>query len=151
MKKFRFPLDGLLKVRRTEEAQAERALQQAQQRLWEAERELQSAENAVREAIASLRELLSENAEAERLLIAVRHLDKAEQKRLDAEHQVALAQAEVSRCLNEYRECRRRRELLEELRQKAWRQWLMEFLREEQKSADERALRDYALSEINGA
>jgi len=43
MKKFRFPLDGLLKVRKMEEAQAERALQQAQQRLWEAERNLMEA------------------------------------------------------------------------------------------------------------
>jgi flagellar FliJ protein len=151
MQKFRFPLDGLLKVRKTEEAQAERALQQAQQRLWEAEKELKSAESAVREAVANLRALLSENAEADRLLVAIRHLDCAERKRLSAEQKVALAQAEVSRCLSEYRECRRRRELLEELRQKAWRQWLMEFVREEQKSADERALRDYALSEVNGA
>lgn len=150
MQKFRFPLDGLLKVRKTEEAQAERALQQAQQRLWEAERELQNAENAVQEAIANLRSLLSDNAEADHLLVAVRHLDRAEQKRLDAKQRVTLAQLEVSRCLNEYRECRRRRELLEELRQKAWRQWLAEFIREEQKSADERALRDYALSEVNG-
>lgn len=151
MQKFRFPLDGLLKVRKTEEAQAERSLQQAQQRLWEAERELQNAENAVQEAIANLRSLLSDNAEADRLLVAVRHLDRAERKRLDAKQRVTLAQLEVSRCLNEYRECRRRRELLEELRQKAWRQWLTEFIREEQKTADERALRDYALSEVNGA
>ncbi|MCS7186424.1 MAG: flagellar FliJ family protein [Armatimonadetes bacterium] len=151
MRKFHFPLDGLLKIRKTEEAQAERALQQAQQRLWEAEKELEKAESAVQEAIANLRALLSENTEADRLLVAVRHLDRAEQRRLSAEHQVSIAQAEVSRRLNEYRECRRRRELLEELRQKAWRQWLMEFIREEQKSADERALRDYALSEVNGA
>ncbi|MCX7643145.1 MAG: flagellar FliJ family protein [Armatimonadetes bacterium] len=151
MRKFRFPLDGVLKLRRSEEAQAERALQEAQKRLWEAEMELQSAENDVRKAVENLRALLSENAGADRLLIAVRHLDWAEQRRLNAEQRVSLAQAEVSRCLNEYRECRRRRELLEELRQKAWRQWLMEFIREEQKSADERALRDYALSEVNGA
>lgn len=151
MQKFRFPLDGLLKVRKTEEAQAERALQLAQQQLWEAERELQSAEDAVREAIANLRALLSESAAVDQLLVAVQHLDQAERRKLSAEQKVALAQDEVSRRLSEYRECRRRRELLEELRQKAWRQWLMEFLREEQKSADERALRDHALSEVNGA
>jgi flagellar FliJ protein len=151
MKKFRFPLDGLLKVRKMEEAQAEKALQQAQQRLWEAERNLMEAEAAVRAAISDLRALLSDSAEADQLLVAVRHLDRAEQKRIVAEQRVALAQAEVSRCLNEYRECRRRRELLEELKEKAWRQWFMNFLREEQKAADERALRDYALAETNGA
>ncbi|MFA0783147.1 flagellar FliJ family protein [Fervidibacter sacchari] len=151
MKKFRFPLDGLLKVRKMEEAQAERALQQAQQRLWEAERNLREAEAAVKAAISNLRALLSDNSEADRLLVAVRHLDRAEQQRIAAEQQVAFAQAEVSRCLNEYRECRRRRELLEELRERAWRQWLMNFLNEEQKAADERALRDYALAETNGA
>lgn len=151
MRKFRFPLDSLLKVRQMEEAQAERALQQAQQRLWEAERELQDAENAVREAVSELRVLLNENANADRLLVAVRHLDRAEQRRLDAQKQVSQAQAEVNRCLNEYRECRRRRELLEELRQKALRQWLLQFISEEQKAADERALRDYALAETNGA
>jgi len=118
MKKFRFPLDGLLKVRKMEEAQAERALQQAQQRLWEAERNLMEAEAAVRAAISDLRALLSDSAEADQLLVAVRHLDRAEQKRIVAEQRVALAQAEVSRCLNEYRECRRRRELLEELKEK---------------------------------
>jgi flagellar FliJ protein len=151
MKKFRFPLDGLLKVRKMEEAQAERALQQAQQRLWEAERNLREAEEAVKAAISNLRALLSDNAEADQLLVAVRHLDRAEQKRLTAEQRVAFAQAEVSRCLNEYHECRRRRELLEELRERAWRQWLMNLLNEEQKAADERALRDYALAETNGA
>jgi len=151
MKKFRFPLDGLLKVRKMEEAQAERALQQAQQRLWEAERKLREAEAAVRAAVSNLRALLSDNAEADQLLVAVRHLDRAEQQRLVAEQRVTFAQAEVSRCLNEYRECRRRRELLEELRERAWRQWLMNFLNEEQKAADERALRDYALAETNGA
>jgi len=151
MKKFRFPLDGLLKVRKMEEAQAERALQQAQQRLWEAERNLREAEAAVRAAVSNLRALLSDNAEADQLLVAVRHLDRAEQQRLVAEQRVTFAQAEVSRCLNEYRECRRRRELLEELRERAWRQWLMNFLNEEQKAADERALRDYALAETNGA
>ena len=151
MKKFRFPLDGLLKVRKMEEAQAERALQQAQQRLWEAERNLREAEAAVRAAISNLRALLSDNAESDQLLVAVRHLDRAEQQRLVAEQRVAFAQAEVSRCLNEYRECRRRRELLEELRERAWRQWLMNFLNEEQKAADERVLRDYALAETNGA
>jgi flagellar FliJ protein len=151
MKKFRFPLEGLLKVRKMEEAQAERALQQAQQRLWEAERNLMEAEEAVKAAISDLRALLSDNAEADQLLVAVRHLDRAEQKRIVAEQRVALAQAEVSRCLNEYRECRRRRELLEELRERAWRQWLMNLLNEEQKAADERALRDYALAETNGA
>lgn len=151
MKKFQFPLDGLLKVRQMEEAQAERELQQAQRRLWEAERELQSAEEIVRNAISTLRSLLNEGKSAEQLLLAVRHLDRAEQKRLEAQNQVNVARAKVSRCLNEYRECRRRRELLEELRQKAWRQWLLELNREEQKLADERALRDYALSETNGA
>lgn len=151
MKKFHFPLNGLLKIRQIEEAQAERALQQAQQRLWEAERELQEAEVSVREAISTLRTLLSEGAEVDRLLVAVRHLDKSEQKRLSAERKVSSAQTEVNRCLNEYRECKRRRELLEELKERAWRQWLMDFLREEQKTADERALRDHALSEVNGA
>ena len=151
MQKFRFPLDGLLKIRKMEEAQAEKALQQAQQRLWEAERNLMEAEAAVKAAIADLRSLLSGNAEADQLLVAVRHLDRAEQRRIIAEQRVAFAQAEVSRCLNEYKECRRRRELLEELRERTWRQWLMNFLREEQKTADERALRDYALSEANGA
>ncbi len=151
MRKFRFPLDGLLKIRKMEEAQAERSLQLAQQRLWEAEEKLKKAEADVKAAISDLRSLLSNDAEAEQLLVAVRHLERVERKRLDAEQQVARAQAEVSKCLNEYRECRRRRELLEELRQKAWRQWLMEFLREEQKVADERALRDYALAETNGA
>jgi flagellar FliJ protein len=151
MKKFRFPLDGLLKVRKMEEAQAEKALQQAQQRLWEAERNLMEAEAAVRAAISDLRALLSDSAEADQLLVAVRHLDRAEQKRIVAEQRVALAQAEVSRCLNEYRECRRRRELLEELKEKAWRQWFMNLLNEEQKAADERALRDYAFAETNGA
>lgn len=151
MQKFRFPLGGLLKIRKVEEAQAERALQQAQQRLWEAERNLREAEAAVKAAISDLRALLSDKAEADQLLIAVRHLDRAERQRLASEQRVDFAQAEVYRCLNEYRECRQRRELLEELRERAWQQWLMNFLREEQKAADERALRDYAFSEANGA
>ncbi len=151
MQKFRFPLEGLLKVRRMEEAQAEQALHEAQQRLWQAEEEHRAATAAVQEAIATLRSLLDRSVEVDQLLIAVRHLDRAEQQRLAAEQRLSLAQSEVSKCLNEYLECRRRRELLEELREKAWRQWLMEFLREEQKAADERALRDYSFAEARGA
>lgn len=151
MKKFKFPLDGLLKIRQMEEAQAERELQKAQKKLWEAERELQSAEEDVLKAISALRALLNDNSDANQLLLAVQHLDRTERKRLNAQNQVNLAQLEVSHRLNEYRECRRRRELLEELRQKAWRQWLSELIHEEQKAADERALRDYALVEGNGA
>ncbi len=151
MRRFKFPLEGLLKVRQMEEAQAERALQEAQRQLLEAEEKHLEAERAVRDAVAVLRASLAQNADLEQLLVAVRHLDRAEQQRIAAEQQVALAQAQVNRCLNEYRECHRRRELLEELREKAWRQWLEEFLRGEQKAADERALRDYALAEANGA
>ncbi|MCS7263427.1 MAG: flagellar FliJ family protein [Armatimonadetes bacterium] len=149
MQKFRFPLESLLKVRKIEEAQAEKNLHQAQRKLWEAERELQESEKCVQKAISTLRSLLNDNSSADQILLAVRHLDRAEQKRLEAQRKVSLAQSELSRCLNEYRECRRRRELLEELRQKAWRQWLMDLTKEEQKSADERALRDYALAETN--
>lgn len=157
MKKFQFPLDGLLKIRKMEESQAERALRQAQQRLWEAERILQEAEAVLKKAISELRNFLSgqeeqgaEGIDVDQLLVIVRHISRAERQRLDAEQLVASAQAEVSRCLNEYRECRRRREILEELREKAWQRWLMDFIREEQKAIDERALRDYALSKTNG-
>jgi flagellar biosynthesis chaperone FliJ len=63
---------------------------------------------------------------------------------------VRLAQQEVDEQLRAYQECRRRRELLEDLRQKAWRQWLAEFLREEQSNADDRALRDFAVKSAEG-
>ncbi len=166
MRKFRFSLDGLLKVSRLKEKQAERALQEGKRRLWKAEEDLRQAETAAKEAMTALRKCLKQKAEGkeakertgflgwrreELLFVAVRHLDEEKRRWRLAKQQVAAAQAEVAKRLHEYRECRRQRELLEELREKAFRQWLAEFLREEQRTADERVLRDYALTKENGA
>jgi len=151
MRKFRFPLTGLLKVKRLKEKQAERALQEEKRHLWKAEKDLRQAETAVREAMAALRKGLRQWTETgwgggELLFVAVRHLDEEKRRERMAKQRVAEAKAEVAKRLSEYRECRRQRKLLEELREKAFRQWLAEFLREEQRTADERVLRDYALT-----
>lgn len=150
MRRFRFPLEDLLKVRRVEEQQAERQLQQAQARLREREDALAQLIDQQQAAMRQLRQLLANHISPEEILLAVRRLDLLERQRVIAEAEVARAQQEVDEKLNAYRECRRRRELLEDLREKAWRQWLAEFLREEQANADERALRDFTVASTEG-
>ncbi|MFA0750237.1 MAG: hypothetical protein SLRJCFUN_000640 [Candidatus Fervidibacter sp.] len=150
MRRFRFPLEDLLKVRRVEEQQAERQLRQAQARLREREHALAQLIDQQQAAMRQLRQLLAEQTPPEDLLLAVQRLDLLGRQRRLAEAQVAQAQQEVNAKLVAYRECRRRRELLEDLREKAWRQWLAEFLREEQAHADERALRDFAVANAEG-
>ncbi len=146
MRRFRFPLDGLLKVRRVEEQQAERQLKQAQERLREREDTLTQLIDQQQVAMGQLRQLLADHVSPEEILLAVRRLDLLERQRMVAEAEVVQAQQEVDEKLNAYRECRRRRELLEDLREKAWKEWLVEFLREDQANADERALRDFAVA-----
>lgn len=146
MRRFKFALDGLLQLRRAEEQDAQRQLQRAQAHLQQAEATLQAVVAEHADAVATLRHLLNGNAPADEVLLAVRRLDAVARRRSAAERQVAEAQAEVERCLSHYRACRQRRELLEELRQRAWRQWLAEVLREQQGQADERALRDFAVA-----
>ncbi|GBC98994.1 hypothetical protein HRbin17_01515 [bacterium HR17] len=150
MRRFRFALDGVLQVRRVEEQQAERQLQLAQARLRQAEEALTTIAEEHATAVTTLRQLLAEDADAHQILLAVRRLDVLEQRRALAQQQVAAAEAEVERRLQAYRECRQRRELLEELRQKAWRQWLTDALRAQQVQADERAMRDFAVAQSNG-
>jgi flagellar FliJ protein len=150
MRRFRFPLDDVLTVRRVEERQAERRLRQAQERLRQREDALAQLITQQQETMKGLRQLLADNASCEDILLTVRRLEALERQRTAAEAEVRLAQQEVDEQLRAYQECRRRRELLEDLRQKAWRQWLAEFLREEQSNADDRALRDFAVKSAEG-
>ena len=150
MRRFRFPLEDLLKVRRVEEQQAERQLQQAQARLREREDVLAQLIDQQQVAMRQLRQSLADHVSPEEILLAVWRLELLERQRMIAEAEVVRAQQEVDEKLNAYRECRRRRELLEDLREKAWRQWSAEFLREEQANADERALRDFTVASTEG-
>lgn len=148
MRRFRFPLDGLLKVRRIEEQEAEQQLRQAQERLQAAETVLAQALAAESEALGVWRQLLGREASAGELLLAAQHLSVLERRRHFAEQKVKEAQDRVLDCLEAYRDRRRQRELVEELRKKEWQRWLMEWSRSEQIAADERALRDFAVAQM---
>jgi len=145
MRRFSFPLEGLLRVRQVAEQEAEQGLQWARRRWQAAQGLLARREEEYRRALGCWEEGLLAQAEAPLLTLMVCYCRRKEQERWRAAQRVAEAQAEVERCLEEYWLRRRERELVEELRRRAWRQWRAEEERAEQHRADERALRDFAL------
>ena len=145
MRRFQFPLESLLKVRRVEEQQTERLLQQAQAVLRETEASRARARSNLDASTVHTRQLLGGTAECPEILLATERHRVLEQLLADAMVRVSEAQKRVDECIDEYRERRRGRESLDELRDRAWRAWAAGFALEVQHEADARVLRDYAM------
>ena len=145
MQRFRYPLESLLQVRRVREQMAEGALRRAQTRLRKAERRLNQLKEAQETLAIAWREALRNEEEPREVALMAHRWQWLEQQRHLAEQQVAEARAEVERQWNTYRERHREREAVETLRERAWQQWLRQCRQAEQKTLDERALRDFIM------
>lgn len=136
MKRFRFRLEGLLRLRRLRERQARRQLADALRALRQAEARCHLARRAVREAEA--RVLHAQDARE------LRGWAEAMERRREELAAAERARAEASRHAEElwarFLQLRRDRKVVEQVRERRWRLHQREQARREQAQLDELAL-----------
>lgn len=147
MKQFTFRLQGLLRIRRLAEKEAEGALKEAQRRLKEAERRVTIAREEYLRGVAEWRRRLTEAFGSEDISLAFRDAQKRRQRKRDAEEHLNAVWTETVTLWDDYRRRRREREIVEALRERQWQRWQKEWEHFRQRFADERALRDFAVKE----
>lgn len=139
-RRFRFPLETLLKVRRLREREAKRKL--AAQRAAIAR--LDQLDEATRAEIASRQQILLgvqrqvqlEPQELTRGWAWIAHLRRTiVQRQLQREEMLTV----LDTLQNEFREARRQTRVIEKLRERRWQQYLHDRQRREQADADELA------------
>lgn len=136
MKRFRFRLEGLLRLRRLRERQARRELAEALRALRDAERRCQDAHGNLREAerhLAQAQGAWELRWWAEAVDVRRRQLEAAEASRAEASR---LADERWARFL----QLRRDRKVVERVRERRWTLHRREQERREQAQLDERAL-----------
>ncbi len=143
MRRFRFPLAGVLRLRGHVERAARRALGEALQRQQLAERRLQNVEQGLRE----FQEEAAGSGGAARLAQALAAGLGRLQWRAQAELRAAEAAVEQRR--GDYLETRKNRQALQKLRERRHEEWRQAALAAEQAELDElarlgRAVRDDA-------
>ena len=139
MRKFRFPLEGVARVRglavRQREvglAQALEALAQAEEARRRQEEEIRgSLRSAPRGSVVHVRQLLEQD----------RHLRQLRAQLARVKEREALGEAGVAEERTRLMEARRHAEAVEKLRARRYEEFLREVLREEQKGTDEVAAR----------
>jgi flagellar FliJ protein len=136
MRRFRFRLEGLLRVRTVRERQARRELADLLRFLREAEARLEQARVEVREAEARLLEA----RDARALRSAAAFLDQARLEAVAAEQRVGELKAQVEVAWARFLHARTERRVVERLRERQLQEHRREEERREQTQADEAAL-----------
>lgn len=136
MKRFRFPLDGLLRLRRLREQNSRRELAEALRALRDAETTCQAARTLVREA----EHRLVEGRHACELRAWAEALERRRQQLADAERLREEVARRTEALWARFLQLRRDRKAVEQVRQRRWRLYQRELGRREQAQADEFAL-----------
>ncbi|MCS7172055.1 MAG: flagellar export protein FliJ [Armatimonadetes bacterium] len=136
MRRFRFRLEGLRRLRMIRERQARRELSDLLRALREAEVRLERARSEVREAEARVRE--AQDARALRVAAAV--LERARLGAVTAEQRMVEWRTQVEAAWARFLQVRTERQVVERLRERRLLQHRREEERREQVQADEAAL-----------
>ncbi len=136
MKRFRFPLQGLLRLRRLRERQARRELAEALRALRDAESACEAARLAVEQAERGLRA----GQDAARLRWWAEALCHRRQRAAQAERLREELAQRVEVLWARFLQLRRDRKAVEQVRVKRWRLYQRELERREQAQADELVL-----------
>ncbi len=136
MRRFRFRLEGLLRLRRVRERQARRELAQALRAVREAEERCQTARAAVQEAEARVRD--AQDAAALRWWGEAVELRRRQLAQAERAHDEASQRA--SALWARFLQVRQDRKVVEQVRQRRWKVHQREQLRREQALLDELVL-----------
>ncbi len=136
MKRFRFPLEGLLRLRRLREQESRRQLAEALKALRHAEAACQAARALVREAEQGLVGSL----QASELRGWAEALERRRQQLAGAERLREEAARRAETLWAHFLQLRRDRKAVEQVRQRRWRLYQRELGRREQAQADELVL-----------
>lgn len=139
MKKFNFRLEKVLEVREIEEEKAQNRLLQAREKVQKIKKELNELEDIQYDLYQYLREkeglTLNENLQYRE------YIKNNRQQIIASENRLVNQQEKVASFQQAYIEKRRRREVLEKLKEKEYLRYYKEMLLKEQKEMDELALR----------
>jgi flagellar export protein FliJ len=136
VRRFRFPLEGLLRVRRVRERQARRELADALRSLREAEARCEAIRATVREAEAAV---VQSQAAAE-LRAWAEVLDARRRDLHVAEEDRAQRAQRADELWARFLQARRERKAVSQVRSRRWRQYQQELARRQQTEADDLAL-----------
>ncbi|MFP4661044.1 MAG: flagellar export protein FliJ [Halanaerobiales bacterium] len=146
MKKFKFKLNKVLEVRQIEEDQAQNNLVEAQHKAKEIENEiyrLEEVQSDLYQRIRSVEDMSLEESMAYREYMQTnRYYIQRTEKNLKSQEK------EVENFREHYLEKRKKREILEKIKEKNYKSYYKEVLHKEQKVLDELGLRAQGLKGV---
>jgi flagellar FliJ protein len=149
MRRFKFPLETVLRLRRYQEQEARQEFQWALLRLREAE-ELLGA--LLEQRVASqerLREQLAQGSPSALLVALWQGLAHLEEMIRQQQQTVAELEAQAETRRQQYVERQRERQTVEKLKEKRWTEYRYEMERLEQQSLDEGATLNYTRRQMH--
>lgn len=146
MKKFQFKLDKVLEVRLMEEEQAQNLLVEAQQK----EREIKAEINKLQEVQNGLYQHLREQGSLSlnENLIYRKYIQENRKNIKEAEKWLVSQKEEVRLFREDFLDKRKKREVLEKLKEKNYKKYYKEMLLKEQKVLDELGARAQGLKGV---
>lgn len=143
MKKFRFRLDTLLKVRQRQKEQAELAYAAAANRLISAESLLEQTKQQLSDSVASFQISRDKLISIELLKTYHSYFDKIRKDIVEQKEQVRQKELERQEKLTLLNAAMNRLKIIENLRTKRFEEFRTELLREEQQQLDELGMQLY--------
>ncbi len=143
MRAFRFSLQAVLNLHEQQERQAELVLNQSIAKLREAEENHKQYRRHCMEVQSAIARLASEGIEGGQLARYSRRLQYLQERRRQWRTSVETAQGVVRKHQEEWREARRRRMVVERLREREYQRYLEGCRRAEERRISEIALRNW--------
>ncbi|MEJ6950216.1 flagellar export protein FliJ [Natronospora cellulosivora (SeqCode)] len=138
MKKFKFKLNKVLEVRELEEEEAQNKLLAEQKKAREIESNIISLEKSQEKLYQSIRD--SEGKSMQENIAYRNFIQNNRQKIKETERTLLIQEQEVFQSRENYLEKKKKKEVLEKIKEKEYKKYYTEFLIKEQKELDEMAL-----------
>jgi flagellar export protein FliJ len=137
MKKFRFKLDVLEKVRKTQENERLRALAEAQSLFRDCVDKKNSLLAELNQALIRRENLGSHAVGINQYLAEEDFILGTKYRIVQADHQIMAAKKKVDKALRSYFEARRQTRKIEVIREKQWGEYKIEVAKQERKDLDD--------------
>ncbi|MBU1701720.1 MAG: flagellar FliJ family protein [Candidatus Eisenbacteria bacterium] len=143
MKRFRFPLSGVQRVREEETKGEQRKLAHHHRVESQAREKLEDAKKAEGKGMETARRQLTQQDNAWEVHQGRRHLEDLQYQRRTAAQGVTDSEKRTGQARQEFQEAERREKILERLRDRRYSEFVRFILRDEQKEMDEFASQQF--------
>lgn len=141
---YKFDLQSLLNHRRYQEEVLQKELSESRKRLVDEQKKLRLIKAKKREYAHTLQHRQKENGTVSDLILYLRYLDRLA-KELDRQQQkVVLAEKQFNQKRNALIEIMKKRKMLEKLRERGWKAYEQQMLRNDRKLMDEVAAKQFS-------